>query len=159
MLESKWREKLQEQPAAPGIERGQLHLPHPSPGTQGKAETGKMEMADGFAAEPGMCQHHSWCPELFLKQEQQEEQGQGMAEVPGKGGSPGSKGQGGASGCRSTAGFGMVLLEEDCGTSCLWNSGLGLLLPLLLAFISSSAGSKGEESQAGAVCCLVAQGH
>lgn len=30
----------------------------------------------------------------------------------------------------------MVLLEQNCGTSCLWNSGLGLLLPLLLAFIS-----------------------
>lgn len=39
MLESEWREKLQEHPSAPGT-----------------AETGEMEMVDGFGAEPGMCQ-------------------------------------------------------------------------------------------------------
>lgn len=47
-LESEWKEKLQEQPTAPG--------------TQGKAETGRMEMGDGFAAEPGLCQGSSPMP-------------------------------------------------------------------------------------------------
>lgn len=42
------------------------------------------------------------------------------------------------------AGDGKVLLGEDCGTSFLWNSGLGLLL---LSFISSSSGSKGQENR------------
>lgn len=55
-----------------------------------------------------------------------------MAVVPGKGGQPWFQTQGRASGSGSTGGDGIVLLEKDCGTSCLWNSGLGLLLPLLL---------------------------
>lgn len=73
-LESEWKEKLQEQPTAPG--------------TQGKAETGRMEMLDLLLSQ-GCARAHSRCPELLLKHNQREGRGRGWLRGWHRG-SPGS---------------------------------------------------------------------
>lgn len=60
----------------------------PALGHREKQRVGKWKWLMDPLLSQGCARTHSWCPELSLKQEQQEEQGQGMAVVPGKGGQP-----------------------------------------------------------------------
>lgn len=162
MLESEWR-KAQEHLTAPGTGHGQLQRAAaptaPVLGHSEKQRLGKWKWLMDLLLSQGCTSAHSWCPELFLKQKQQEEQGQGVAVVPGKGGQPWFQ----------TPGQSLRLREHWRRWDCAAGKGLWHLLPVELwpgaapasplAFISSPADPKERKTARWAVCCLAAQGH